>query len=237
MATQFGYTEEQLAAMNLSLSPVRLTKYFAATQENGKNNLLRALKLYEYNTKLGEAFYGSLKNFEICLRNSINQAMIDDEESPGVKRGAFWFDTSYITKKGKQPLLFDDEANDIQNARDRLAQQKKIELADSIMALLSLGFWVVVTDSKYERRLWVPSKLERAFPHYEAVTGSKPSRDAIHTRLNKLRVFRNKVAHHEPVFNYNASQVLDTIFETMDWICPHTANWARAHRWLPEKPV
>lgn len=236
MPAEFEYTTQRLEAIKLTLSPVRLGKYIEATKVNGEERLIEAIKLYEYNTRLGEAFYGLLKDLEICLRNAINRTMTADEESPGVPRGPFWFDTNYVMKKRTESLLFPGEAEDILKARNRLREQGKTELADSIVALLSLGFWVMMTDSKYERRLWYPSELEKAFPNYQARTGRQPERQPIYNRLNNLRQLRNKVAHHEPVFAYNANQVLEAIFETMDWMCIHTANWARARVWLPKKP-
>ena len=50
------------------LSPARLNKY---AQASG-NEKAKTLRLYQYNIKLSQRFYGVIGMFEIMLRNAIN---------------------------------------------------------------------------------------------------------------------------------------------------------------------
>ncbi|ASO18614.1 hypothetical protein FHR81_003022 [Actinoalloteichus hoggarensis] len=63
------------------------------------------------------------------------------------------------------------------------------------MAELSLGFWVslISRGQSYDRTLWVPA-LHRAFPHYQG------KRKVLHDNLTTVRLLRNRIMHHEPVF-------------------------------------
>jgi len=55
------------------------------------------------------------------------------------------------------------------------------------------GFWSYLTDDLHEKTLWVPA-LHTAF-----VQGADRAR--LHAALSALRAFRNRVAHHESVFD------------------------------------
>ena len=50
------------------LSPARLNKYAQACG----NDKAKTLRLYQYNIKLSQRFYGVIGMFEIMLRNAIN---------------------------------------------------------------------------------------------------------------------------------------------------------------------
>ena len=104
----------------------------------------------------------------------------------------------------------------------------------NVVAALSFGFWVSLTDSgdklnsggqaSYEDKLWRPA-LRRAFPACDTTL----MRRQAHERLNKIREFRNRIAHHEPIFNKNPDCCHEAILEVTNWISPGTAEWIRAY--------
>ncbi len=75
-----------------------------------------------------------------------------------------------------------------------------------VVASLAFGFWVSLLGrggsvggagtprANYEMTLWRPA-LHRAFPHVRKL------RAKVHRPLDDLRTFRNRIAHHEPIFN------------------------------------
>ncbi len=65
--------------------------------------------------------------------------------------------------------------------------------------------------------------LYKAFPH------SRKSRAETHSPLDYLRTFRNRIAHHEPIFNRPLEADFRSILEVSGWICPKTADWIRHH--------
>ena len=55
-----------------------------------------------------------------------------------------------------------------------------------------------------------------------------PKPSALHGRLNALRVFRNRVAHHEHLLNQDLDAISDDLDVILGQICPATATWVRA---------
>ncbi len=52
---------------------------------------------------------------------------------------------------------------------------------------------------RYEQPLWNRA-LRRAFPEFARIKKRKPTRNEIAQRFDYIRVFRNRIAHHEPIF-------------------------------------
>ena len=89
------------------------------------------------------------------------------------------------------------------------------------MAGANFGDWVSLLDSgdarskefNYEKFLWEPA-LQNAFPFLPP--GMR--RKELHGRMNALRSFRNRVAHHEPIFHRNLKYVMEDIVEATGYI-------------------
>ncbi len=161
--------------MNLSLlktiSDQRLRGYLA---EAG-GNLDAALTLYERNTKLSESLYTPLQCLEICLRNTLNNQLVQTYGQDWMERGV--------------PLL-------TQYARDQIAEARH-ELPDGsfddLVAVLRFSFWVSLLGPSYDATLW------RQSLHYGFRATAGLRRSIVQRRLNAIRRFRNRVAHHEPI--------------------------------------
>ncbi|WP_292899920.1 MULTISPECIES: hypothetical protein [unclassified Nitratireductor] len=191
------------AAINQSLqrtiSRARLGKYLVATDEN----LDAAIGLYERNTRLSEALYTTLQGLEICLRNSIDYEM-------SAVYGCDWL------TNGKPPLQQDAHMA-IQDAIAKLGNPKQ----GDIVAELKFSFWVGLLAQRYDASLW-RNALHKGF---KAKTGKK--RKDVHGRMNALRRFRNRVAHHEPIFG-SALQMHAEALEAIEWMCLDTHAWVSA---------
>ena len=87
-----------------------------------------------------------------------------------------------------------------------------------VIAELTFGFWLQLTDSKLEHKLWVPC-LHKAFAPRKA-----PKRAIFNQQLEKLRQLRNRVAHHEPIFHLDLLDAHHRIFEVGQLLCPTTAR-------------
>ena len=194
------------ANIEQSLSRARFRTYLlAAHNDHGK-----ALKLYEENTRVSESLYGTLQGLEVALRNAIHVQLTAKTNRSD------WYDIQVGTKS----LLRPDEAGQISNARKRLLDSGKHVTPDQVVATLSFGFWVALTSSPYERSLWIDKEVYKAFPNRPRL-----ARAVAYPRLNDLRILRNRVAHHEPVFRRNIRQDLANILDSIAWICLDTAAW------------
>lgn len=70
--------------------------------------------------------------------------------------------------------------------------------------------------------LWRPA-LYKAFPN------ARMKRTRVHQPLDYLRTFRNRIAHHEPIFNRHLQKDYDSILMITGWICSKTTDWIKHH--------
>ncbi|MEQ1755275.1 MAG: Abi family protein [Micropepsaceae bacterium] len=187
-----------------------MNKYFAATG----NDLDQALALYERNTRLSEAFYTPLQCMEVCFRNKLNERLSN-------VHGSDWF------QNGRPPFA-QDAVKSLQEKIADLRQSKKVITVGSIVAEMSFGFWVGLLGPRYDATLWRQT-LHAAFREQ----GAPMRRDRVHRRFNALRRFRNRIAHHEPIFLVNLAGMHGEIIEATSWMCSTTAAWALHQSRLP----
>lgn len=204
----FSYTPATLTALERLLSTKRLGKYLQATG----GDLQAAIELYTWNIALSSAFYGPLQGLEVCLRNSMHLAM-------EVSHGSNWYDTiTFLNPKAVQS---------IKEAKNKLASQRYPVDPPHMIAELSFGFWVSLLGKggsgfNYEMSLWRPT-LVKAFPH------QRLNRKTVHKKLDHLRRLRNRIAHHEPIFQRHLQADYNSVIEVVKWICPGTAKWIAHH--------
>lgn len=217
----FQFNDEVLDALEASLSPERLATYVQSA--NGDRE--KALYLYTWNTAISAAFYAPLQGLEVALRNALHQQL-------EIAYGAEWYDN--------QKCGLDAGAlNRIDDAKNQLGKGKYPIDPPHLVAELPFGFWVSLLGSggrprapecnkkNYEMTLWRPA-LYKAFPY------SKRKRADTHKPLDFLRTLRNRIAHHEPIFNRHLEKDYQSIIEVTKWISPKTADWIIHHSRVDE---
>ncbi len=212
----FHFNDDILDALETSLSPERIETYIQAAIGDKE----RALCLYTWNTAVSAAFYGPLQGLEIALRNSMHRQLVG-------KYNSDWYDNP---KCG----LDAGALKRINEAKHKLKTGRYKVDPSHIVAELPFGFWVSLLGKggrpqppetnkcNYDMTLWRPA-LYKAFPN------SKRSRSNTHNPLDYLRTLRNRIAHHEPIFNRHLEKDYQSILEVTEWICPKTAEWIRHH--------
>ncbi|SDH23142.1 hypothetical protein SAMN05216553_11844 [Lentzea fradiae] len=86
------------------------------------------------------------------------------------------------------------------------------------IAELSFGFWRFLLAKKYATTLW--PDLAGAFPH-----APNRSRATIEKPIKSLHDFRNRLAHHEPVWNKPLTARQHEIHTVLDAIDPALRAW------------
>lgn len=165
-------------------SDQRMEKYF---REYYTEQL--AIEYYHANIKISESLYSILSLFEVALRNSLNRELTD---LFGTKE---WYERIPTT-----PGLADLNGN-ISIAKRQISKRNETITADKVVAELTLGFWVRLLNSEYELILW--KHLRRAFPFMEKRSRKRKN---VSAPINKIRDFRNRVFHHEPI-SWNIDRV------------------------------
>ncbi len=174
-----------------------------------------ALSLYERNTRLSEAFYTALQGMEICLRNKLNEQLTN-------RFGAEWF------RPGRTPLQ-NDAVESIRDVFNNLRIATRSITAGDLVAELSFGFWIGLLGPRYDATIWRQS-IYLAFHE----NGARMARKRVHSRFNALRRFRNRIAHHEPIFLNNLQNTHHEVIEATAWMCPNTAAWITHHSRFPQ---
>ncbi|MCB2262138.1 MAG: Abi family protein [Candidatus Thiosymbion ectosymbiont of Robbea hypermnestra] len=217
----FHLGDEVLEALETSLSPERMSTYVKAAGGDRE----KALRLYTWNTAVSAAFYEPLQGLEITLRNAMHRQL-------RITYGSDWYDNPAC---GLDVGALDR----IDKAKKTLQKQGYVTDPPHLVAALSFGFWVsllgkggrgpVPNRSKrnYDMTLW-RTALHKAFPQ------SHRSRVNTHKPLDYLRTFRNRIAHHEPIFNRDLGADFHSILEVSSWLCPHTAAWIKHHSRVAE---
>jgi hypothetical protein len=173
-----------------TLTHPRLSKYLRVTG----NKVQQALRLYVINAKVSAAVMTDLHYIEVALRNKFDREL-------KAKFGSEWFkDAGFLS-------LVDGRSHAIllkaqKNAVKHLPKGKALP-PGKVIAELTFGFWLQLTDAKLEHKLWVPY-LHKAFAPRKA-----PKRAVLNQKLEKLRQLRNRVAHHEPIFTLIYSKRID----------------------------
>ncbi len=152
---------------------------------NGRLKSYKSYQEYFLNLKLAKKFYIPLSIVEISFRNSLNHFF-------NTKIGYDWL--------FRDDILQADAQRSITNAISILKQQNKNITQDNLIAELSFGFWVKLLTSAYNSFLRY-NDLKKIFPNLPSKQDKSINRHFIFVKLNSVRLFRNKVFHHDKIIN------------------------------------
>ena len=150
-----------------------------------------ALKLYKHNILLSEALYPSLHMLEVVLRNNLERVLIQEF-------GPTWYQLSrftYLLVRENGQLTV--EGKQLRRAINELAKARKPLVSGRVVAELNFSFWTRLLGRSYENYIWRPYN-RIIFP--DARASDREIRQ-IRDDLTSIRFLRNRVAHHEPIWN------------------------------------
>ncbi len=202
MQHPFSCVPSVMQSIEQSLSIARLARYLPAA--GGDRQL--ALRLYIWNSRLCEALYLPTQFGEVCSRNAISAAL-------QCSYGSDWITNR--TFVANLPRRLRDELTNAMT-KERLASGSYATPND-VVSRLSFGFWVHLLTTGFDHLIW-KSGVRQHFPHAPL----RIQRQDIHGRLERLRNFRNRLAHHYPVFDRRPNAVHTEIIELIGWICMDT---------------
>jgi len=210
-------------------SPARVGRYLNATGNNTK----RAAKLYKANLKLAQAFHPLLGVVEVVLRNKINDVLtahFNDADWIINQKAGFMTapSLSYIHKRTNRRRTNNFLKTEIEKAERRLIKNGASITSGKIIAEQTLGFWTDLFEVHHYRLLQgKPIKIFSSLP-------SGYGRKQLNEELNKIRRFRNRINHNEPVcFNGNnidlseAQDVYNSIIKILSWIDPALLTYVK----------
>lgn len=161
--------------------------------------------LYVWNSQMCSVYLEALSWVEVGLRNATADQM--DQLRRSTEPEGEWLDprTEWFS-----PWFQIGSVKNLKQARSQALRGGDAPVAGRVVAELTFGFWVRLYSRHYEASLWTPA-LRHAFP-------PKMARSTVHDRLLVLQRLRNRVAHHEPVFEQNHAGNIERIIETISWL-------------------
>ena len=202
MQDQFSCLPAVFAKIEATLSAARLKRYLPAA---GYDHQF-ALRIYVWNARICEQFVIPMQFVEISVRNRLNQALIG-------RFGPRWFQhpafINQLPKRTKDDISKSIAENHSWHGADLNA--------DHIISSLSFGFSVQITSAASTRSVW-GGKLPGLFPHLKPGVSSAQ----IYSKLDQIRIFRNRIAHHNAIFDKRPLHEFRNIAEVTGWICPDT---------------
>lgn len=213
MNDQQPLDDDQVERIIRSASAERLHTYLVAAGHDKQ----RAIRLYVWNAKLGEAFHIAIQAVEVTLRNAISTTLLAEYGD------RWWADQRYLA------LLDHDRHQDLALVQRRIANRRLDEAHGQVVAGLSFGFWVGMLQGRYNPAIW-SKHLRTAFPDLPPGKGRKSLAQAI----SKIATLRNRISHHEPLLKRDPGQDYALVMETLRWLCSETARWISPHCKVPE---
>jgi len=173
------------------LSRTRLGRYAG-------NTLDERLACYRWNVQLCQALYPTLHYVEIVLRNRMHAAFT-------LLRGTeWWFDDPALVH---HPYA----QREVADARSKV--KGRAEVPGDIVAGVSFGFWRGFFFDAFETT-WRHVVYD-VFPH---IPSSQANRKKLNARLEEIRRLRNRVFHHESVFNSDPEGRCNRAQEMLGWM-------------------
>ena len=168
-------------------------KRFARYVDPATNSHLDAMARYHWNVQLAEALTPGIHAIEICLRNAIHNAM----RTTYPTSNDMWFDAWVGQGISREPLLLTLDSDQVQAARTRVMNLSKPVEAPRLVAQLSFGFWVELLNDDYDMKIVRPllgGPMRNVKDPYR-------KQASLRELFGKFRELRNRVAHHEPIFD------------------------------------
>jgi len=156
------------------------SKFFSNTRLAVYTNF----KNYELNLKLSKDYYILLAVLEVSLRNSISFYF---EKNIGID----WMDSDFLNVNSKKK---------IKELTTRLSKTKHSIGNDRIISELSFGFWTALFRKDYATTMRIKT-IKSIFPNLPNQKTKFIDRNYIDKKLNHIRIFRNRIFHHEKIIN------------------------------------
>ncbi len=178
-------------ALETVLSPSRLSTYrFYVTQTIGNDDIDKALELYAWNAKTSSAYLLPLHIYEVILRNAIADAI-------ALRYGSNWANEAYFENS------LPDPAHGYSPKRDLLSVRNQHTTIGKIIPELKFAFWEQMLTKRHDGRIW-NKHMRTVFPFLPATETTEQSRTKLNGFCYNIRKIRNRIAHHEPIFNQGA---------------------------------
>jgi hypothetical protein len=198
------------ATLRRLLSTPRFDTYAHAAQRAGQQ-AGAAVTLYAWNARVAGAMLTPLHLCEIAIRNAVAEAL-------EIVHGPRW---PWV---GGFEVSLPNPANAYSPRQDLTLTRGRFQTTDRVVVELKFAFWESMFTSRHDNRIWTPHLL-KVLPNLSASVPVSTHRLQLATDLKAIRLLRNRIAHHEPIFVRNLADDLAKAHAIVDARCPATAAW------------
>lgn len=202
-------------AVKAALSHSRVGTYEAARVPQDDEDL-SALLLYAWNAEVSGSLLSPLHICEVVVRNAVDQALT-------AVYGARWpWSTSFLRSLPTAQRGY-CQKRDLQNA------SRIHRTTGKVIPELKFVFWQKMFTGRHDTRIWGPH-LRAIFPNADSQLSVAAIRQSIHDDLDQIRYLRNRIAHHEPIFNRNLQNDYSKIIALIEKRCLVTSQWLGSYQ-------
>lgn len=156
---------------------------------------------------------------EVVIRNAVANAI-------QAEHGADWaFNVRFVRS------MQQNRRNELLNARQETTEQAICELP----FVFWQGFFTVRFDDEIWKKHWAVALPNAKHADLQAM------RTEVFENLEKIRKLRNRIAHHEPIFNRNPQGDYKRIIKIISYCSQDTADWVKSCQRIDEllkiKPI
>ena len=226
----------------MALGYARMRTYLLEVDFHAK----RALHLYRWNQSLSAAFWPLISLTEVALRNAMDRQLGSWCEENGGPR-AWLLSPEELPEPIKTEFAgllktFIEKANDARNLRDSGMGLRRSPhpregnplTNDDVLAQITLGQWshfVPGTSgfpdpTTYARRVELWQIVAPAFP---SVSDSAD----LYFPMRRAQLFRNRVAHHEPIFDMDLQRQRNDLLAILGQTSHSLREWYLGSNPLP----
>lgn len=191
-------------------------KRFQPFLEKCEGDRAAAERLCAWDGEAARALWSPVRDLEVSFRNAAHRQLAG-------KWGQAWW-------VARQPNSWGQ--GEIEAAREKLVRRRRPDSPDDIVAQLSFGFWVSLLSNGnrqgfYRTWYWSPS-LQYLFPEYRG------RRDKLHDQFGRMQTLRNRIAHHERIFQRHLEEDYRTAMHLLRLVAPGLADQHDKYGQVPE---
>ncbi len=205
------FSQEQLSKIPAVISVPRFTTYLQHC--NNDRNL--ALELYQWNIEISSSFVTPLHVLEVTIRNAVVERL------ENVHTSAWPWTNGFIRSLPNPQGNTYNPQKDLQNVARRQPTMGKV------VAELKFMFWQKMFTYRHDAIFW-NTHIKLLFPNAPALLSVINLRKEIHDDIAVIRILRNRIAHHEPIFSRNLQDDYTKIIKLIRWRDNDTADWVES---------
>lgn len=190
----------------------RMSTYLARCE----GNFDAAVHLYRWNAAITAAFWEPIGHLEVALRNRLSAQLFARHRR--LARELTWLDDPGRDLSGKG-------RDDIAAARARVRRKGKLASEGQTISELSFGFWRFLVAKK-RTSLW--PDLASAFPF-----APDRRRETIEAPIARLHDFRNRLAHHQRIWNCSPVARYEDLMVVAGYIDADLPAWIDGNSSVP----